>query len=569
MTLKTHTHENEIALDDTITRLQEKLLEAGFNIVEQSWLNPVVNIWSVRTYDQDCPLLFSSGKGISKKSALTSALEEFVQRLSTNHFWADCYLGDEVSNSKFVHSSKEKWFKTNSDGSWPEGILSSQLCEFYNSDDELNSNNLIDNNSANSDRGICCIPYECLGTGEKIYFPTNITDNIYASNGMATANSIEEARIRALSEVLNNYIKFKIIAEGISLPDVPDKVLNHYPDMQSSIKEINAAGYQLLIQDASLGGKYPVLAVTLINPKDQGLRTSFGAHPKFEIALQESLTGLLQGIDLNQLGGFVEAGFDMDEIASPHNLEKHFKHSNGILAWSFLKDRSEYEFTDWDKQDSSDDYVITNTTEELNKLVDLIHSEGNGIFISEHNEIGIYTCRIIVPGMSEIYPIDDLVWENNNAGMGVRDRILKGDMTHHECEQLIQELEDLNLGDEYLIAKLIGMPADTNNIFEDLRVAELITLLALKTQDNERIQEGCEWLLHYQQINTRRLKTYQCINTILQLDGMTNFGNALEKLYTRSILNDALALISGEDVFLLISDWEMHGLLIEAYKKIN
>lgn len=568
MTLKIHTLENEITFDNSITRLQQELSDAGFNIVEQSCLNPTVNIWSVRIYNKECPLLFSVGKGISKKTALANALEGFIKNLSTNHFWTDCYFGDEISNRKFVHSSIEKWFKINSDGSWPDGILSNELCEFYNPDDELNVSNLIDNNSANSDRGICCIPYECVGTGETIYFPVNITNNLYSSNGIAAANSIEEAYIKALSEVLKNYIKLKVIAEGTSLPDVPDEVLNRYPEMQASIKAIETAGYPLLIKDASLGGKYPVVAVTLINPKDQGLRTSFGAHPKFEIALQESLTGLSEEADFNQFEGFAEAGFDMDEIASPQNLEKHFINSNGIVAWSFINDKSKYKFTDWDKQDSSDNYTAPNATEELNKLVDLIHAEGNDIFISDYNEMGIYTRRIIIPGMSEIYPIDGLVWENNNTGIDVRDQILKVDKTLNECEQLIQDLEDLNLGDEYLISKLIGMPADTSNIFEDLRVAELITLLALKTQDNERIQEGCEWLLHFQQINPHRLKTYQCINTILQLDIMTNYCSALEKLYTRAIVNDALALIAGEDIFPLTSDWKSYGLLIEAYKKV-
>lgn len=35
---------------------------------------------------------------------------------------------------------------------------------------------------------------------------------------------------------------------------------------------------------------------------------------------------------------------------------------------------------------------------------------------SGNDERGICACRILVPGMSEIYPIDDLEWENNSDG---------------------------------------------------------------------------------------------------------------------------------------------------------
>ncbi len=566
MSTKTHILGKDAALEDSITTLQQKLLDAGFNIVEQSCLNPIANVWSVQIRDRDCPLLFCNGKGTSKKAALASALEEFIGHLSTHYFWADWYLGDEISNSKFVHYPNEEWFKTTSNGSWPDGVLNGELGEdlrdLYNPDGELNASNLIDTNSANRERGICCIPYECVRTGEVVNFPVNIISNLYASNGISAGNTVEEAHLQALSEILKSHIKFKIIAEGISLPNVPEEVLNRYPNIHTGIKEIEAAGYALLVQDASLGGKYPVMAMTLLNPKNQTVIANFAAHPKFEVALERSLTGILEGRSLDQLDGFTEAGFDMDEISNPENLATHFINSSGIVAWNFLNDKPDYEFVDWDKQDSN-----SNNAEEFKHLCNMIHAEGNEIFISEHNEIGVYACRVIVPGISEIYPADDLVWENNNAGMDIRNLILKSDKTSEECEKLIQNLEDLNLDDQYLVSRLIGMPSDLDSIFNDLCITEFITLLALKVQDNERIQEGCEWLIHFQQINPRRLKTYQCINTILQLDGMTNYGTALEKLYTRPILNDALALIDGEDVFPLVSDWKMHSLLIEAYKK--
>ncbi|MCL4108217.1 UNVERIFIED_CONTAM: hypothetical protein GTU68_065245 [Idotea baltica] len=563
MNTQTYIISKDAALEDTITNLQQSLLEAGFNIVEQTCLNPIVNVWSVQIRDSNCPLLLSNGRGTSKKAALANALGKFVERLSNHYFWINCYLGDEISNSKFVHYPNERWFKTNDNDSWPAGVLNQELQVFYNPEDELNVSKLIDSNSANPKRGICCLPFESVGTREIVNFPVNIINNLYSSNGMAAGDTFDEAHVQALSEILQRFVKFKIIAEGISLPNIPSEVLNRYPSIQTSIQAIENAAYPLLVQDASLGGNYPVIAVTLLNSQDQGVTTAFGAHPIFEVALENALTKLLQGRSLDQLQNFAEAGFDMDEIASPQNLEAHFKDSSGIVAWSFLKDTPDYEFIDWGNQQSSSD-----TAEQFNQLCEIIQAKGNDIFISDKKLLGVNTCRILVPGMSEIYPLDDLIWENNNAGITIRDSILKQSKTLTECEQLIEDLEDLNLDDHYLVSELISMPSDEDSIFKDLSIAELITLLALKTQDNERIQEGCEWLQHFKQLNPKRLKTYQCINTILQLNGMKNYANTLEKLYTRAILNDALALIDGEDIFPLVSDWKMYGLLIESYKKI-
>ncbi len=566
----THILGKDAALEDSILSMQKKLQAIGFQIIEQSWLNPVANVWSVHIRDRDCPLLFTNGKGASKKAALASALGAFFERLSTHFFWADYYLGDEISNSKFVHYKQEKWFATNTHGSWPEGVLNEELQDFYNPDAELNANMLIDANSANRERGICCLPYVCQRTQETVYFPVNIIGNLYVSNGMSAGNTPEEAKVQALSEIFERYVKFKIIAEGISLPDIPSGVLNRYPQIQTGIKELELAGYPLLIQDASLGGKYPVIAITLLNPNDQGVYASFGAHPLFEVALERALTGLLQGRGLDKLDDFAEAGFDLDEIASPQNLETHFIDSSGIISWNFLQSTSDYEFVDWaNHQDSHNNLSNkSNTAEEFEDLCNRIHEEGNDIYISDYQELGIYCCRILVPGMSEIYPAEDLVWENNNAGIDIRNAILKHDKTAAECEALIEKLEDLNFDDQYSVAVLIGLPADKESIFADLRLAELITLLALKVQDNERIQEGCEWLLHFKQINPKRLKVYQCINTLLQLDRMIDYADSLASLYGKDVLNDALALIDGEDIYPLTSDWKMHGLLIEAYRKI-
>lgn len=105
----------DAALEDSIERFQNKLQALGFDIEEASWLNPVPNVWSVHIRDKECALCFTNGKGASKKAALASALGEYFERLSTNYFFADFYLGEQVANGDFVHYPNEKWFPIQGD----------------------------------------------------------------------------------------------------------------------------------------------------------------------------------------------------------------------------------------------------------------------------------------------------------------------------------------------------------------------------------------------------------------------------------------------------------------------
>ena len=564
---QTHILGKDAALEDSIASMQQKLQALEYNMIEKSWLNPIAGIWSVHIRDRDCPLLFSNGKGTSKKAALASALGEFFERLACNYFWADYYLGDRIAQADFIYYPNEKWFPFNTN-QIPQGLLTPELWNFYNHEQNLSAEVMIDINSTHTSRGICALPYKRQRDNEIIYFPVNMIENLYASNGMSAGNTVAEARVQALSEIFERAIKFKIISEGICLPDIPTDVLQRYPSIQASIDELEQAGYSLLLKDASLGGHYPVICVTLLNPKDQGCYASFGAHPSFEVALERALTELLQGRTLNTLKDFAIPSFNQNEVAGLENLEAHFIDSSGIIHWDYFSDTPEYQFKDWDFTGS--------TTEEFNYLCQLIHEDHLDIYIADYNHLGIYACRIIVPSMSEIYPIDDLLWANHNAGMHLRDSIINFD--HNNRTQYTLLLDDLNKGyfdEQQPVATLIGLPADKNSIWADLRIAELRTLLALKIGDTEQTLEGCQWLIDFAQLNLERLRTYRCVNVLLQFklnnpeQSYTRHKHSIAKLFGKQYLQQAEALIRGENVFSLHSNWEMHTRLIEGYNKLS
>jgi ribosomal protein S12 methylthiotransferase accessory factor len=561
----------DASLESTINGMQGKLQDLGFHIEERSWLNPVDGIWSVHIRDRDCPLLFTNGKGATRLACLASALGEFFERLSTNYFWTHYYLGPIVANRSHVHYPQEKWFALNGDDAWPTGLLTQGLRKFYNPNN-IEASSLVEFNSGNADRGICAIPYVRERDGVTVYFPVNIIGNLYVSNGMSAGNTEAEARTQALSEIFERHVKGRIIGEGICLPDVPETVIARFPRIAAGIKALREAGFGILVKDASLGGQYPVMNVTLLHPEDQGCFASFGAHPRFEIALERALTELLQGRGLDSLSGFPAPGFDLEEAASATNIEIHFVDSSGVIHWKFLGDEPDHEFCDWN--------FSTSTQEDYAWAVDRIHRDGRDIYVADFTHLGVYACRILVPGMSEIYPVDDLEFENNSVGNDVREAILNlPDLDDQECADLLDTLNESSLADQRPVAAVIGLAADVGSFWSDLRVGELKTLLALAIGDEAATLEGCDWIRHFDQINPQRRGVYACIESLINLAEMGDSGpylSALRQLYGAGSVAQARALIMQTDRFmglnapgLMLEGCEMHHKLLSAYDKVH
>ncbi len=567
----------DASLESSIATLQAKLLALNIHVIEQSWLNEIEGIWSVHVIDSDCTRLFTNGKGASQLAARASALGEYFERLSTNYFWTHFYLGETIANKDFVHYPQEKWFKV-SGKKWPKEILTPELQKFYNPEGTVPASNLIDLNSGNAERGICAIPYTRLRDDKVVYFPVNLIGNLYVSNGMSAGNTLMEARTQALAEIFERDIKYKIIREGLCLPDVPDSVINRFPKIAAGIKGLRDAGYGILVKDASLGGQFPVMCVTLLHPQDQGCFASFGAHPRFEVALERALTELLQGRAISGLQDFAAPGFDMIEIVDSQNLEIHFVDSSGVISWDFLRNSPDFEFVDWNFGGST--LTTKATQEDYDWCVNTIHGLGRDMYIADFTHLGVYACRIFVPGMSEIYPVEELEWANNTVGNLVRPYALRlQDLTKKESSELLKVLLDLDIADDLPVTMLIGLCADANTAWVDLRVGELKTLAALACGATDDILDGCAWIAQYNELSAERAKLYRCIANIVQLNeemsSSAAFEANLQLMYSAEIVQQSHKLISQKEQYLGLGNLgvnmencKMHQQLLAAYGKV-
>jgi ribosomal protein S12 methylthiotransferase accessory factor len=564
----------DLPLEQTIADMTCLLADLGMKIEISSWRNIVPNVWSLHIRDAASPMCFTNGKGATKESALCSALGEFIERLNCNFFYNDQFFGVDVANSDFVHYPNEKWFKPGANDELPSDILDEYCLAIYNPDDELRGSNLIDTNSGLADRGICSIPYVRHSDGETVYFPSNLIENLFLSNGMSAGNNLPEAQVQCLSEIFERAVKKQIIAQEIVLPDVPKEVIAKYPSILAGIEGLEAQGFPIVVKDASLGGQFPVMCVTLMNPKTGGVFASFGAHPNFEVALERSLTELLQGRSFEGLNDVPKPTFNSMAVTEPENFVDHFIDSTGVVSWRFFSNKADYEFCEWD---------FSGTNEEENAvLMAILKDLGKEVYIAEFNQLGATACRMLVPDYSEVYPVEDLIWDNTNKSLEYREDILNLHiLSEEQLVALAERLEDSQQDNYIDIKTLIGIEFDENTVWGQLTILELKILIYLALGALEDAIELVGEFLQYNDNTVERGLFYQAVHAVLEVTldeemELEDYIGNFNRMFGEETMEHVVGSVFGEVRFygLTPTSMKLEGLdkhlrLIESYKKLH
>ena len=564
----------DLPLEQTIANMTAMLAELGMKVEIASWRNIVPHVWSLHIRDAASPMCFTNGKGSTKESALCSALGEFIERLSCNFFYNDQFFGQEIASSEFVHYPCEKWFKPGPNDELPKGILDDYCLEIFDPDGELQGSHLIDTNSGNVERGIVALPFVRQSDGEVIYFPSNLIENLYLSNGMSAGNTLAEAQVQCLSEIFERGVKRQILEQELALPDVPEEVLAKYPDIVEGVKALEAQGFPVLVKDASLGGQFPVACVTLMNPKTGGVFASFGAHPSFEVAIERSLTELMQGRSFEGLNDFMPPTFNSLAVTEPNNFVEHFIDSSGLVSWRFFSARSDVEFVEWDFSGSNDEEAAT--------LFGILEEMGKEAYMMVHEDLGAPVCRILVPGYSEVYPVEDLVWDNTNMALDYREDILNlHRLDDDQLADLLERLEEGQIDEHMDIITLIGIEFDENTVWGQLTILELKLMLHLALGQHEEALDRVEMFLQYNDNTVERGLYYQAVRAVLEITlddelELDDFLYNLRRMFGDETMDSVVKAVSGELRFpgltptsMALEGLEKHQRLIESYKKLH
>jgi len=362
--------------------------------------NPSENVYLAKLTDHNTTFT-SYGKGESKKGALLSAYGEMCERIFTRNYFEEYYI-----NSLYP-------------GMRAGDFLNDKLKNLYKIKD-LQKEDLIDFNSDSFE--IMSIPFIEKSTAKTVYFPINLIQNLYASNGMAFHENFADAYYNAKTEIIERFVKFDVVRYGLPLPKI------EHPLNSSNIQ----------IYDATLNGKYPVMAASYI--ENEEIILSFGCDLNRETAIKKAYLELWQS-ELKERGRFNE---NIDEVKNSFNLYRHFVNLSGDVHTNFLKaplfKQSEWNFTSLD--------VFKNEE-----------------YIKAYDASPYIALQVIIPGISEVYPLEDIIYNNINQGkLYYRDKILNYEK--YDKNDIYEIIDELKYSFATEIGALIGIRF-TKPVFAD------------------------------------------------------------------------------------------------------
>ncbi len=385
---------------DTVEKIIGLLKKVGIEAEEKWHESGVENCFSL-TVSANGGIPSSNGKGITKELARASAYGEFIERLQGGLFFYkfQSLVREESMNiHAFAPDAKymtvEELFK---DAEWVDLVVKSCNSSLVDRDTVAEYCKVY---SLSTDGRILTVPFYSVFEKKSVYLPINFVDQIYATNGCCVGNTKEEAWVHALSEMMERHASLKMLKSGGSAPKIPDEKIQQFPVVSKIINDIRKSGeFDVDIFDYSIGNGFPVVSTRIINKQNQNYRVNVAADPVFEIALQRTLTELMQGKNIHNFtaghGGRILNKVSDFSVSS--NILNQLETGNGMHTVDFFAneltcDRKPCEFADNSNK---------NNKELLQYMLGLYKQLGKPVYVRNFSYLGFPCYRFVVPGFSE------------------------------------------------------------------------------------------------------------------------------------------------------------------------
>lgn len=446
----------------TINKIRNILTELGILTVETGWQHSAKDFYSVNLSITNTNVR-TNGKGTTYSYALASAYGELMERLQNQTFFRlNADLSKEALNYKgFYYAPDEKNISVqelmNSEEDWIK-IQLSKLCSSMDPEEVLKKWKFVSYEDTPSD--FIALPYLNITNHKISHIPIKMISKMYMSNGMCGGNTAEEAIVQGLSEVFERHVNKEIIRKRMTPPTIPQTYLENFPKIKGMISQIEANGnYEVIIKDCSLGKGYPVVCAIYMNKNDQTYFIKFGAHPIFEIAVERTLTELLQGQDIKNMRGVKEYAYRTEIEDAYDNLIGILVNGSGYYPSEMFHSEFSYEFKEFERVNAS------SNKEMLRYLVKLLEAQGYHIFVRDVSFLGFPSFHIIVPGFSEIDEFHDMEAIDNYAKYNKIKKYIRNlkSASDEEIEEIMEFFHHTNYNREASIPQLLNLPV--KNIF--------------------------------------------------------------------------------------------------------
>ena len=285
------------------------------------------------------------------------------------------------------------------------------------------------------------VPYFSIKDRKYKYVPENMIFYLCGSNGGGAGNTPEEAIGHACDEIMERYVKYSIYMNGLTPPVVPyEYIKTRCPDLASIIDELEENnGYKVVVKDASMGKGYSVMSVLMVNQQEAEYLVNFGAHPRFEIALERCLTEMLQAF----IPGKHNHRKNMEKWTKvaqkrsgySQNWVTLLKDDSGVVPDTYFMDTPSWEFQPWPIYD-----------EYSNKLgmeiqIRQLLSIAPDVYIHDSSYLGFPSYRVYVPTVSTSHiPFDEFQLECYETMAKFAEKAEQKDFIKKDIEQIEQTL---------------------------------------------------------------------------------------------------------------------------------
>jgi len=387
--------------ENTVKRIKHILEENNISVNEE-WQEPS----SVGTYALRLTIKNSdfgqNGKGMTKEFAEASAYAELLERYQNGTM---IYRIEKPTEAlPFSIAPDEKYMNVedfvNENNPFLNNILKQNSNELTSKNNKIELLKEIFNENSSlisSTNKHLSLPYYNFKDDKIYHIPYLLYGYLCGSNGLCAGNTPEEALIEGISEILERYVSVKFFYDKTAFPEIPNEYLDKFPTIQNMLNKLkNNKNYSCKLVDCSLGGKYPVAGLFIIEKNTGRFGFKLGSHPDFGIAMERCFTEASQGIDILDYAKSCMFDFDDSEVTNNANIAEFIDTYVATLPYQIWEENPSYKFTEMP------DVSNLSNKDILNKLLTNLINEGYDILIRNNSVLGFPTYSIIIPGMSEM-----------------------------------------------------------------------------------------------------------------------------------------------------------------------
>lgn len=408
-------HFKESTPTETVSRLKRILGDIGIETEEQWQEESSIGTWALRVVLKGTNI-GTNGKGVSKEFSLASAYAELFERYQNDLLGNVSNMGNETKY-EFLCNHDEKFLNAeqivDENSSYIRHYFKVRNMDMNERDKCIESFRRVqkvDYYAFQKEDSYLCVPFYSL-KDKKIYnLPKNIYRLSYGSNGMSAGNTMEEAIVQGLSEIIERYIQRRLFIKKPILPTIPDEYIMKYPYIYEMLTKLRKNDkFKYIMKDCSMGGKYPVAALIILEKNTGKYGIKLGCHPDYGVAMERTFTEAAQGQDIYQYSGRSVIDFYNCNVEEETNMYNTYKVGKGQFPYQLFGEEPTYPFV------PVKDVSNMNNVELMKNWCKEIMDDGYDILIRDVSYLGFPSIHIIIPGLSEMTEAMDIHYRTYNT----------------------------------------------------------------------------------------------------------------------------------------------------------